>query len=55
MKLWRKMAWLAAMSGLGMVVLLVGSTAKSQGQATNLNQVTIIGTSSLRGEVSPCG
>jgi hypothetical protein len=53
MKLRRNLAWLGALSGLTSAALLLLPAA--QGESKGENKAVIIGTASVRGEVSPCG
>ena len=55
MKLWRKLLWLGALTGVSSALLLGLSTSKGETKKKNENGATIISTASLRGEVSPCG
>ena len=53
MKLWRKLLWLGALTGVSTVLLLGLSTSK--GETKNESGATVISTASVKGEVSPCG
>jgi hypothetical protein len=53
MKLNRSLAWMAAFTGLasGALMLLHAAPTESKGE----NKAVVIATSSIRGEVTPCG
>ena len=53
MKLRRNLAWMAALTGLtsGALMLLPAAPSESKGE----NKAVVVGTASVRGEVTPCG
>ena len=53
MKLWRRILWLGAMSGLvaAMVLALSASRGETKGDAS----LVILGTASAQAELTPCG
>ena len=53
MKLWRKLLWLGTLSVISTSLFL--ALTSSTGETKNEKTATVMSTSSLRGEVSPCG
>lgn len=53
MKLSRNMVWLGALGGLTSAALMLFPAAPSESKGEN--KAVVIGTASVRGEVTPCG
>jgi hypothetical protein len=53
MKFRRKLMWLGSLAGLSVALLLV--LPASRGEGKSASTITIMGSSSINGETSPCG
>ncbi len=53
MKFRRKLMWLGSLAGLSLVFLLLLPASRGEGKSDNT--ITILGSSSINGETSPCG
>jgi len=53
MKFRRKLMWLGSLAGLSVVLLLTLPASRGEGKPDHT--LTILGSSSINGETSPCG